>query len=800
MNGTSGETGMDGTGENPAEHLIPLGGTGWQVWRDVELRSAGFPSAIVEPLADDELLAAATAEDGEGPPSDALAREYDRAVTRMETALRTAAADPMLREAVAWQNPAMLSGCVDKVAARSKAQPARQRRRELKVATYLQRYGLKNETIGFFGPHCWGRWSEDTTGMTIRPGERLLRRRQVYFEHWAVEAVARALAADPRVRVSLKPRRSEADALLGDSGDGTEIGIRRPRGPVRRLTAAEAEVFELCDGATTILEIERSVPGYAARAGESVLTVVDRLSAEDLLVCELPLSTGEFREHGLRGALLAVDDAAAREQALGLLDEVLAAREAVSEAAGDADSVFKAMERLDEVFEQVTGQDPARRAGQAYGGRRVVYEDTLRDTEVALGADLLGQLAAPLGLLLDSARWFVGQVGDGYRRRLTQVYERLRAGSLDGEVPLNAVLNAMTPDLAYSFQDLAPPVAAVVPELQRRWAEILAVPDDVRRHRVSAADLAARVRELFPACEPPWSSAVHQCPDIMITARDPQAIAAGDYEFVLGELHLAINTQDSPAGIAQFPEPERFAAMDAADRRTPRVLPLPALESPAVNSRTYPPVLVGPQDLVWTMHARNTGATGIGTTGTGTTGRVVPGAAMTVHRDGERLVVKSPDTPDLDLLEVLGEYLSGAAMNGFKPLPSAAHRPRVTIDRLVISRESWSIGVSDLAWVRRSDRVERHRAAVRWRDAMGLPQRAFYRVAVETKPIYVDFSSIALVELLAAAVRSAAADDPASRVSFSEMLPDLPGHWLRDGAGAAYASELRLVAIDRARA
>lgn len=474
--------------------------------------------------------------------------------------------------------------------------------------------------------------------MTVRPGDRLLRRRQAYFEHWAVEAVARALAADPRVRVSLKPRRSEADALLGDGS------VRRPRGPVRKLTAAEAEVFDLCDGATTILEIERSVPGYAERTGESVLAVVDRLSAEDLLVCELPLSVGEFREQELRGELLAVADTAAREEALGLLDEVLAAREAVTEAAGDADSVFKAMERLDEVFERVTGQDPARRAGQAYGGRRVVYEDTVRDTAVALGTDLLGQLAAPLGLLLDSARWFVGQVGEAYGRRLMQVYERLRSVSADGEVSLNAVLNAMTPDLVYSFQDLAPPVAAVVPELQRRWAEILAVPDGVRRHQVSAADLAGRVRELFPACEPPWSSAVHQCPDIMITGRDPEAIAAGDYEFVLGELHLAINTQDSPAGIAQCPDPGRFAATDAADRRTPRVLPLPARESPAVNSRTYPPVLVGPQDLVWTMHARNTG----------TTGRVIPGASMTVHRDGERLIVKSPEAPDLDILEVLG--------------------------------------------------------------------------------------------------------------------------------------------------
>ncbi len=74
------------------------------------------------------------------------------------------AADPLVREAVTWQNPNALLRA--RRAGRGRAGRAAQRpaaatgRRA--VVKYWQRYCGKNETVGFFGPSCW---------VTHRPGD-----------------------------------------------------------------------------------------------------------------------------------------------------------------------------------------------------------------------------------------------------------------------------------------------------------------------------------------------------------------------------------------------------------------------------------------------------------------------------------------------------------------------------------------------------------------------------------------------------------------------------------------------------
>lgn len=51
-----------------------------------------------------------------------------------------------------------------------------------------------------------------------------------------------------------------------------------------------------------------------------------------------------------------------------------------------------------------------------------------------------------------------------------------------------------------------------------------------------------------------------------------------------------------------------------------------------------------------------------------------------------------------DALEVVGEALSMVAVSAMKILPPARHNPRVTIDRLVICRESWSFLNSEMGF------------------------------------------------------------------------------------------------------
>ena len=136
----------------------------WVLWRDVAVRSAGFPVAGLDVFG----------------PGDESAR------------LREATRDPLFREAVTWQNPAALANAFDKVAAGAPTKPSRARQREEIVASYWQRYCSKNDTIGFFGPLSWGRIEEDGDALSVRSGA-LIRERSVHLEAWGVQALAESL-------------------------------------------------------------------------------------------------------------------------------------------------------------------------------------------------------------------------------------------------------------------------------------------------------------------------------------------------------------------------------------------------------------------------------------------------------------------------------------------------------------------------------------------------------------------------------------------------------------------------------
>jgi hypothetical protein len=768
-----GRGNVDGS---PEMGRLRLGDTDWTVWQECELRTAGFPAFLIEPLC--------TAELGRfDPDSPSFESCYDLAVERQSIALRRLAARPDFREAVAWQNPTMLRACVDKVATASPARGPIRRRRELKVASYLQRYAMKNDTIGFFGPVGWARWSLGHSAVRARPGNHLLAGRRVYFERWAVAAMADALCDKLPLRPWLRPRRSAANLVV-------ENRVHRPRGAPVELTSVESRLLAMCDGTRTTVQIAARLTDATA---ESVYAALDRLQRAGLVTLDLGLSIVDEEsiltapEQRLRSALLEIGDPELRDPAVRAVDEILHVRDEVAAAAGDPDRLVAALTWLDGTFEQLTGQPARRRGGEFYAGRTLVYEDTVRDIDVELGRPLLDALAAPLGLVLDSARWFVGFVAEAYRRRFREIFEAYQARTGSTTVPFAALLRAATPDLVFSFRDLATPVADQLPELRRRWASILDIPSGVHRHTVRSEAIAGRVRELFPSMPPPWSSAVQYCPDVMVAAPSVAAVNSGDFLLVLGELHLATNTLDCQVVVQQHPDPRRLGLADARDHGGLRVVPVPASASSEVNSRTYPPAMMRPDYLYWTLHTANTGAPG----------PVVPGAGMVVSAHGDRLVVRMPgDGRTIDLLEVVGEYLSAAVMNAFQPVPVLGHRPRVAVDRLVICREAWSFRIDELTWSSARTAAERFRSAQRWRRAEGLPGRAFYRIGTEDKPVLVDFTSPVLVELLASLVRGAVADGQSPTLSLSEVLPDVGQHWLCDADGAAYSSELRLVAVD----
>jgi hypothetical protein len=149
-----------------------------------------------------------------------------------------------------------------------------------------------------------------------------------------------------------------------------------------------------------------------------------------------------------------------------------------------------------------------------------------------------------------------------------------------------------------------------------------------------------------------------------------------------------------------------------------------------------------------------------------------------------------------DVLDVLGELLALRLAHTFDIAPPAPHTPRVTIDRLVVSREAWRLP-ADVVFASGRDEAARFREARRWRRAHGMPRLVFARTRPGTKPFFVDFDSLLSVEVLARTVRQAAATAPEEVVTVTEMLPTPDQMWLTDADGRRYASELRFVAVDR---
>jgi hypothetical protein len=276
----------------------------------------------------------------------------------------------------------------------------------------------------------------------------------------------------------------------------------------------------------------------------------------------------------------------------------------------------------------------------------------------------------------------------------------------------------------------------------------------------------------------------------MIAAASADEVERGYFLLVLGEIHLNHNTLAGRCFVEQHPDPARLIAAEQADRGLRRVTAIPAKDHPTVTSRTSPPsALLGPGQLYWTSAIADSLDPPASDT-------VVPSAAMTVTRRGEDLVVQvMPSGAELDFFEVIADAMARVVVDAFQPAAPVAHRPRITIDRLVLSREQWVFPVAESAWAFAKDEQTRFYLARRWRQDHELPERVFYRVPVELKPTAADFRSLVLVNLFAKHIRQTRAAGH-TQYTVTEMLPDLDQLWLTDHEGQRYSSELRFVAYD----
>ncbi|NED33763.1 lantibiotic dehydratase, partial [Streptomyces sp. SID8499] len=470
-----------------------------------------------------------------------------------------------------------------------------------------------------------------------------------------------------------------------------------------------------------------------------------------------------------------------RRRGLGMLEVLERGRAAVA-AAATGPELTAALAALESDFRELTDTAAARAKGSTTAPcRTLVYSDSVRAATATVGAEVLRALE-PLDLLMTSAGWLTSQLASRVLARAEQVHERLSTAT-GGPVDLASFWFASMPVL---HGDAAVEAAALQHEFWRRWSAILRLREREGNVAVAAADIAGAVRAAFDKRPAGWTAARYLSPDVMLAADGPQAVERGEFELVLGELHVAINTLGASLFVHQHPAPAELFAQTGLDHPRPRLMPLLPKEHRARLSARVRHALVRPEDYQIALldHGADPHRE-----------RTVPSAEAVVERQDGRLVVRLPDGAVFGVLEVFAHVLTTLVIDLCRLLPEADHTPRITVDRLVLARETWRYAGAALDCVQDKKEARRFVRVRRWHAASGLPRFVFVTMPTEPRPFFVDFESPAYVNLFAKAVRRLARQDPEGRLTVTEMLPSPEQTWLTDAEGNRYTSELRFVAL-----
>jgi Lantibiotic dehydratase, N terminus len=752
----------------------------WRWWPHILLRGSGFPATGVLRLANERLARRADSlvnADRGSEVWQAFREEFREASVGLAIELQSIASQDDFLRAVTWQNHRLVDTAIRPFLRWDPAKDERnfrQRQREELIAGYWQRYCVKNDTIGFFGPSGWGKLG-NCSPTRFAPGERMLRSSEIFFEAWAIDRLAGVIEEIPHMHEWLMPRRLSFIKLDGNK-------LVEPGGRRVMLSPEHAAVLRSCDGTTRAHDI-------ALRANLDlpvVLEVLENLQTRHWISWKLELPVSPWPERDLRRFLDGVGDDKPRRQAVEWLDSLEAARDQLRESTG-AGTLAAALTSMDELFERIAGVASTRNEGRTYGGRTLTYHDTSRDINIVLGDDLVAA-TRPLRLLSRAARWYCSRLGDEARDTLRDVYRRAVA---QGSLPVDLV-TIWYASLRALYRSIEASIRQIDDEFAKKWAAIIPVSADTREVCYRYEDLLPLVDEAFAAPGPGWAEARYFCPDVMVSATDLNALHNGDFTLVLGEVHMAINTMASNMFVTQHPNKADLLSTVDEDFPEPRLLLVLPKESPPELTVRAHSGLIRDRDIQVEVTQRTVAADH--------PGLVLSRNVDVVEIDG-KVMARLAGGVVFDLLDVFAETLRSMVASRFQLFAERPHMPRVKVDNLVVSRESWRFSPADLDFAVEKDEAARFVRTREWAASLGMPRYVFVKSNAAEKPIYVDFSSPIYVNSLAKMVRRTKADEnlPDNTITVVEMLPAHDDLWLSDHEGNKYTSELRLTWVDDRR-
>jgi hypothetical protein len=640
--------------------------------------------------------------------------------------------------------------------------------RERHLLLYLQRIAAKNDAFSEFGPTGWGKCDSRTAtiSLDLRSG---IRAREVFLERWTASAVASAMNADleifPEVAPRLNPsgRIDHSKFVFTDSSESVE------------LDSSQLELIQRCNGVT---------PAHALGAP---METIRMLVEGRVLRCAVEVPALEAHAFEvLRDDVEKWRPGAARDKWLSILQPIA---ELPAKFAGTGDLEDR-RQILEDANSRLKALGAERKSGERflYSAVNPIGEECFRESGFQINEDLINEVAIEaepwIDLWRDSYAFIASRVADGLRGVLKKMPNQ------NGVAPLPAFLRACeNAKLPLAGPGLVALSHIAFQEVKAGFREMMTPHYDKSEYELTAADCHF-VRRNFQY--PKFDEYTYPSADLQMSARSAEAIAAGDYQWILAELH-------PPAALLHH-----GAYWSCPDKKLLN-------EAFAQTIDGKPSFHFGFFAVDFTSH---------------TTVRIFDALPdfsnfVALQRGNSKWRTVAPADAEVYVDETSGdvcvrkigsrEYLGSFARAwliplGFHPFQFGMppHMPRLRCGRVVVQRRSWTVtheelGPGDYTGISR-DLVL---AIERLRADRDLPRYVYIRPTEQalrrsgaegrdkdTKPVFVDLESYLFLEIFHRWLVKA------GELEVTEMLPD-PDHLFWPESDGRRTSELRTLIIPR---
>ncbi len=622
---------------------------------------------------------------------------------------------------------------------------AKVKRLERVIYAYLQRFCTKNETMSFFGPINYAMFDLTlSSGVSYRRASMDIQQRRIFFAYWGAVALANAIAADPQIRPFLSPRRNptrrgypkgEDTASLLDSinGDHSVLDI------AAHLSLPSNEVLEL---------IERLVVSGWVHLGfaipPAILDPLDDLAAH----------------------LQALPASASRDRWVSVLSKFQ--RDCADFAKSDFAARREILRRVELRFTEITHLDARRGQGQVFQDRSLIYEechgaiDELRLSKQH--QERLQRCVEPIAALCAT---YSQLLLDDLRAISEALFNEL---SPKGDpIPFIRLL------AAWWRRDGLSHMPSAADEFKRQFADLVAHHSDGRVSGITS-------EEILALCKP-TSDAMFMSPDLMLAATNLNALAEGDYQVGVGEIHHGVQG----AGLWLS-----FVA-DYALWESDLIARLPAVTSDMTPAnllfqrmmKIAPPEFPGPSVQV-SGFSRSSQRMDVGN--------------LMVERHNGRLFLRGPGEQRFLKFYPPSFGFSASTWETHHPFASFSfpivqmpmlhldgHTPRIEIGGTVYQRERWDIATTQIPAGKQGESSFQILVQfLMFKQKYSLPDHVFVHSEVESKPVYINFHNFFALEFL---IHLAA---KVQVLGFVEMWPG-PEHLWLTGPEGCYCCEFRTV-------